>query len=229
MTRKEEILNGANDAQKDVIKSIYGKFVTLSTAGSGKTFSVVRRTAYMIESGIPADQILMFTFTRKAANEMKERIEKLIGSKARGITVSTYHSFCGKLLRQYAEIVGLKKNYTIYDEEDSMIALREVVAANQALHGIDIKDLHNTISVFKENLITPEEAMTRNSNNPAQRQKAIAYRDYAAYLRRSNALDFDDLPYFAVKALQQSETMRRQVNDQYRYIVAGTSAATTVR
>lgn len=183
----------------------------------------------MIECGIPADQILMFTFTRKAANEMKERIEKLIGSKAKGITVSTYHSFCGKLLRQYAEVVGLKKNYTIYDEEDSMNALKEVMSANQTLQGLDIEDARQSISIFKENLVTPEEAMARSNNNPAQKQKAIAYHDYAAYLRRSNALDFDDLPYFAVKALQNSETMRRQVNDQYRYITAGTSAATIVR
>lgn len=229
MSRKEEILDGANDAQKAVIKSIYGKYVTLSTAGSGKTFSIVRRTAYMIECGIPADQILMFTFTRKAANEMKERIEKLIGARAKGITVSTYHSFCGKLLRKYAEVVGLKKNYTIYDEEDSMNALREVMSANQTLQGLDIEDTRQSISIFKENLVTPEEAMARSDSNPAQKQKAIAYHDYAAYLRRSNALDFDDLPYFAVKALQQSEIMRRQVNDQYRYITAGTSAATIVR
>lgn len=220
MSRKEELLAGANPAQQAVIKSIYGKYVALATAGSGKTFSIVRRTAYMIENGIPADQILMFTFTRKAANEMKERIEKLIGSKAKGITVSTYHSFCGKLLRQYAEVAGLKANYTIYDEEDSMTALKEIVAANQTLKDVDINDIRQAISIFKENLITPEEAVTRSNSNPAQKQKAVAYRNYAAYLRRSNALDFDDLPYFAIKVLQSSETVRRQVNDQYRYIVA---------
>lgn len=171
----------------------------------------------MIESGIPADQILMFTFTRKAAEEMKIRVEKLIGSKAKGMTISTYHSFCGKLLRRYAHIVGLKSNYTIYDEEDSMAALKEVILNNLIFQGADIKDLRKAISFFKQELISPEEAMARN-NNPAQMQRATAYRDYAAYLRRSNALDFDDMPYFTIKALQQSETMRKQVNDQYRYI-----------
>lgn len=172
----------------------------------------------MIESGIPADQILMFTFTRKAAEEMKVRVEKLIGSKAKGLTISTCHSFCGKLLRQYAHVVGLKSNYTIYDEEDSTAALKEVIAGNTVLQGVDIKQIKNAISFFKEELVSPEEAMTRASNS-AQRQKAIAYRDYTAYLRRSNALDFDDLPYFAVKALQQSEIMRKEVQDKYRYIV----------
>lgn len=220
MSRKEEILKGANPAQQAVIKSIYGKYVVWATAGSGKTRSIVLRTAYMIENGIPAEQILMFTFTRKAANEMKERIEKLIGSKAKGMTISTYHSFCGKLLRQYAHIVGLQSNYTIYDEEDSMTALKQVISVNQALQGIEAKDVKQAISIFKENLVSPEEALTRSGSNSIQRQKAIAYRDYAAYLRRSNALDFDDLPYFAVKALQQSETMRQQVNAQYRYITA---------
>lgn len=229
MSRKEDILKGANSAQKTIIKSIYGKYVTLSTAGSGKTFSIVRRAAYMIESGIPAEQILMFTFTRKAANEMKERVEKLIGPKAKGMTISTYHSFCGKLLRQYAHIVGLQSNYTIYDEEDSMAALKQIMSVSQSLQSVEAKDLRQAISIFKENLVSPEEALAHNDGNFAQRQKAIAYRDYTAYLRRSNALDFDDLPYFTVKALQQSEIMRQQVNEQYKYITAGTSAATIVR
>ena len=172
----------------------------------------------MIESGIPADQILMFTFTRKAAEEMKTRVEKFIGSKAKGLTISTCHSFCGKLLRQYAHVVGLKNNYTIYDEDDSMTALKEVIAQNITLQGVDIKQMKNAISFFKEELVSPDEALTR-AGNSAQKQKAIAYRDYTACLRRSNALDFDDLPYFAVKALQQSEVMRKEVQDKYRYII----------
>lgn len=219
MSRKEEILQGANAAQQAVIKSIYGKYVTMATAGAGKTWSIVLRTAYMIESGISADQILMFTFTRKAAEEMKTRVEKFIGPKAKGLTVSTYHSFCGKLLRQYAYVVGLQKNYTIYDEEDSMAALKIVISQNLALKGIDIKQVKSSISNFKENLISPEQALSR-VNNPAQEKIAVAYRDYTAYLHRSNACDFDDLTYYTVKAMQQSKEMRDQVNDQYRFIIA---------
>jgi len=228
MTRKEEILDGANEAQKTVIKSIYGKYAVWATAGSGKTRSIVSRTAYMIECGIPADQILMFTFTRKAADEMKARVIKFVGSKAKGITVSTYHSFCGKLLRQYAHIVGLQNNFTIYDEEDSMSALKTIIAQDSTLQDLDIKDVRNSISVLKENLVSPEEAV-RRGGNPVQKKIAMIYHSYYKYLRKSNALDFDDLPYFSVKALQRSETMKQQVNAQYRYIMAETSAATIVR
>jgi len=222
MSRKEELLKPANDAQKAVIRSVEGKYLVLSTAGSGKTFAAVTRTAYMLECGISADQILMFTFTKKAANEMKTRIEKLVGSKAKGITISTYHSFCGKLLRQYAQVVDLQSNFTIYDEEDSFEALRTIIASDLTLKDIDVKDAKNKISLWKEHLVTPEEAV---KNNKASKAKLAAklYKKYYDYLRKSNAVDFDDLTYFAVKALEKSSVMQQQVNDQYRYIVSDES------
>lgn len=222
MSRKEDLLKPANDAQKAVIRSVEGKYLVLSTAGSGKTFAAVTRTAYMLESGINPDQILMFTFTKKAANEMKTRIEKLAGSKAKGITISTYHSFCGKLLRQYAQVVDLQSNFTIYDEEDSFEALRAIIASDLTLKDIDVKDAKNKISLWKEHLVTPGEAV---KNNKASKAKLAAklYKKYYDYLRKSNAVDFDDLLYFAVKALEKSPVMQQQVNQQYKYIVCDES------
>lgn len=220
MSRKEDLLKGANEVQQKIIKNIYGKFAVWATAGSGKTRSIVHRTAYMIESGVPANQILMFTFTRKAAEEMETRIKKLIGAKAKGITVSTYHSFCGKLLRRYAKVIGLQSNFTIYDDDDAMSALKIIVENNMELFDLDIKQLRSGISSFKEQLISPIEAMKNHSNTVIQKKIAVAYQEYYNYLRKSNALDFDDLQYFAVKALQHSQTMREQVNSQYRYIIS---------
>jgi len=223
MSRKEEILNSANAAQQSIIKSVYGKYVADAAPGSGKTRTVVLRTAYMIECGIPADQILMFTFTRKAAEEMRTRVTKYIGSKAKGLTICTCHSFCGKLLRHYANIVGLQPTFTIYDENDSLQAIANVITDNKVLlpdyqKNVNVREVKAEISKFRDNIILPSVAL-RNAVNPVMKQLAIIYQKYDEYLKKSNVLDFDSLIYFAVLALQQSAVMREQVNAQYRYII----------
>lgn len=223
MSRKEEILKSANAAQQAIIKSIYGKYVADSAPGSGKTRAIVLRTAYMIECGIPADQILMFTFTRKAAEEMKTRITKFIGNRAKGLTICTCHSFCSKLLRRYAAVVGLQSAFTIYDEDDSLQAIANVIADNKILlpdyqQGVNVKEVKAEISKFRDNIILPSKAID-DAVNPVREQLAVIYQKYDEYLKKSNALDFDSLIYFAVLALQRSKTMREQVNEQYKFIV----------
>ena len=223
MSRKEDILKSANEAQQAIIKSVYGRYVADAAPGSGKTRTVVLRTAYMIECGIPADQILMFTFTRKAAEEMKTRVTKYIGSKAKGLTICTCHSFCSKLLRRYANVVGLQPTFTIYDEDDSLQAIANVIIDNKVLlpdyqQNVNVKEVKAEISKFRDNIVLPSTA-EREAVNPVRKQLAVIYQKYDEYLKKSNALDFDSLIYFAVLALQRSSAMREQINSQYKFIV----------
>lgn len=178
----------------------------------------------MIESGIDPKSILMFTFTRKAADEMKARISNLIGAKASAVTICTYHSFCVKLLRKYGNQLGFNRNFVIYDEEDRLSLLKRIIkkyADTDEEKGMyDPIKTCNSISRYKSNLVTPQET------TGALRE---LYTEYNDSLRAMNAFDFDDLQFYAIRLLETKPEVRKQVLKQYKYITAGMSAATIAR
>lgn len=224
MTRKEEILQGLNDAQKKVVQSINGKYMVTSVAGSGKTKSMVCRAAYMIASGIPASQILMFTFTRKAAQEIKERVTKFAGAAARGMWISTYHAFCSNILRKYVEFTDRKKGFTIYDGEECRHVIKDILLKlryNANTKGV-IEGVMSRISAWKEELFGPKEAQARASvtGNPDMTMAAEAYQFYAQALKDQNAYDYDDLVAETIKLLEKNPKILEAVNNQYKYIMA---------
>lgn len=118
MLTKTEILKGLNEQQKAVVLNYNGPIAVSAGPGSGKSRVLVNRCAYMLAEGIPAQNILMFTFTKKAANELKERVINFCGQEAEAVTISTYHSFCGKILRRYADLLGWTNKFTIFDDDD---------------------------------------------------------------------------------------------------------------
>lgn len=184
-----------------------------------KTRMLVQRAAYMIEDGVPASSILLFSFTKKAANEIAERIEKTIGDKARGITVSTYHSFCARQLRFYARYVGYETNYTIIDSDDKDRILDKLCKEED----IKIKPVvfASAISKFKERHLTPKQAAARTDDSEAGTMKVISmYEKYQKYLKKNNAMDFDDLLFNMVTILEQNEIVRSRIQKRYKYIVA---------
>ena len=124
---KEAILEGLNDAQKLPVMDYKGASIIVAGPGSGKTHTTVARAAYMIEDGVNPKSMLMFTFTNKAANELKERVHAYIGDEAKGITVGTYHSFCSRILRAYCDKLGWNSKFTIYDTEDVKKVLGNLV------------------------------------------------------------------------------------------------------
>lgn len=127
-TAKNKILSELNEQQKKPVLDYKGASIVLAAAGSGKTRVIVSKAAYMIEDGVNPKNILMFTFTRKGANEIKERVVKQIGEKGKFITVGTYHSFCARILRQYVEVFNIwENNFSIYDAEDSEKILKEII------------------------------------------------------------------------------------------------------
>lgn len=221
--KKSKILNELNDAQKKPVKDYKGASVIIAGPGAGKTRVLVSRTAYMIEDGIDPRSILLFTFTRKAANEIKERIQKYIGDKASTVTVGTYHSFCLRILKNYHLLIGYDKNFTVFDEADSIREFKKICPKD-----IDPKIIAAEISRFKDNMISPLMAVEQ-ADNDYKRKIALVYNEYGKALKNQNALDFDDITYYAVRILQNFPEIRELMNEKYQYIISDESQDASIQ
>ena len=154
------LLKGLTPAQREAVEHVDGPLLILAGPGSGKTRVVTHRIAHLLEMGVPGEQILALTFTNKAAEEMRARVERLAPNQS--VWLGTYHRFCARLLRKYASFVGLEPNYTIYDSEDSGRALRRAIArAKVDLTHFTPDNLAHAISWAKNNLVSAEEYQPR--------------------------------------------------------------------
>ena len=220
------LLNNMNAQQQDGIQAVDGPVLLLAGAGSGKTRVVTHRIAYLIEErGVPADQILAVTFTNKAAKEMAERVDKILGhgSLAKP-TLSTFHSFCVRVLRRDIEAlkvngVGLTRTFAIYDETDQQAVVKSALKRL----GIDDKSLKprvalGRISWAKNHMIDPQEYFLA-STNPMEEKIAHIFEIYKKELNKANALDFDDLLLETVRLLKTSAETRERYNRRYRYVM----------
>lgn len=185
-----------------------------------KTATSVRRVMYMIEDGVDPSSILMFSFTKKAANEIKERLEASLGEVARQVTTSTFHSFCARFLRQHIQTLGLETNFTIYDEDDKA-SLMHTIAKETNMVDFDLKTMINVVSRYKDDYMTPRQAMEAAADsNQFEQVNAEFYSTYQRRLMANNAVDFDDLLFYTVYILQHSETAKAQIHNKYRYYIA---------
>lgn len=214
MSAKDAILDGLNDAQKQPVMNYKGASVVVAGPGSGKSRSLVARAAYMIEDGVDPKSILMFTFTNKAANELKERVHAYIGKAAKGITVGTYHSFCSRILRMYCDKIGWTDKFTIYDTEDV-----EKVLKNLVPDGLKVEAVMKEISCYKDHMISPKMARDMALNGD-ERVMASIYTNYMAALKSLNAFDFDDLIYHAIRIFENFPEVQEHINSRYKYIMA---------
>ena len=210
-----------NEQQKEAVFHTEGPLLILAGAGSGKTRVLTHRTAYLIEEmGVNPYHILAITFTNKAAGEMRERIDELVGFGSESIWVSTFHSTCVRILRRYIDRLGFDNNFTIYDSDDQKTVMKDVCKRLQ----IDTKMykekmLLNVISSAKDNLISPEE-FTLNAGTDYKLQKqAQVYREYQQVLKKSNALDFDDLIVKCVELFQNDEQVLEYYQERFQYIM----------
>lgn len=215
---KEKILEGLNEQQQAVVRDYKGFSMVSAGAGAGKTRTIVLRTAYMIENGIPASSILLFSFTKKAANEIKERIMATIGDKAVGVTVSTYHSFCARLLRRYCSYVQYADNFTIIDEDVQKNIIVKILEDMES--DVQPKEAIARISAWKSQHLTPQQAALKSEDATADSEFLVIYEKYQHALRKNNVMDFDDLIFHMVTILEQNEIVRHQVQNRYRYITA---------
>ena len=221
-----QLLDKLNPEQRAAVETVDGPLLILAGAGSGKTRVITHRIAYLIEEkGVAADAILAVTFTNKAATEMAERVDRLLGhSTLTKPLLATFHSLCVRILRRDIEALriggeGLTRNFAIYDEADQQ------AVAKQALRrlGIDHKQLTprtvlSRISWAKNHMLDPQEVYLQ-STDPVTERIAHVYEIYRKELRKANALDFDDLLLEAVRLLRASSEVRERYNRRYRYLL----------
>lgn len=220
------LLENMNPQQQEGIRTVDGPVLLLAGAGSGKTRVVTHRIAYLIEErGVPADGILAVTFTNKAAKEMAERVDKILGhSSLAKPTLATFHSFCVRVLRRDIEAlrvngVGLTKTFAIYDEQDQQAVVKTALKRL----GIDDKSLKprvalGRISWAKNHMIDPQEYFLA-STNPIEEKIAHIFEIYRKELAKANAMDFDDLLLETVRLLKSSSEVRERYNRRYRYVM----------
>ncbi|MCM1267318.1 MAG: DNA helicase PcrA [Bacteroidales bacterium] len=214
------IYDTLNEQQKQAVMHTDGPVLILAGAGSGKTRVLTHRVAYLIDkAGVAPYQILAITFTNKAAGEMRERVDKIVGFGAEQIWVSTFHSTCVRILRRYIDRLGYDNHFTIYDADDQKGIMKEVCKKLQ----IDTKMLRertilNAISSAKDELISPQEYEMQNGFDYNGQKIARAYREYQETLRKNNALDFDDLIMKTVELFKTDAEVLASYQERFRYI-----------
>ena len=215
------VLEILNDKQKEAASHVDGPLLILAGAGSGKTRVLTNRTAYMIdEVGVDPWNILAITFTNKAAGEMRERIDRLVGHGSESIWVATFHSTCVRILRRYIDRIGYDSNFSIYDTDDSKSVMKEVI---KSLH-LDPKQFPEKrfltrISNCKNELSTPEDEAEYAGGDFADELFAKVYKAYQDALERNNALDFDDLLMKTVELFRECPDVLENYQNRFLYIM----------
>ncbi len=215
------IYDTLNKEQKEAVFHTEGPLLILAGAGSGKTRVLTHRIAYLIdEKGVNPWNILAITFTNKAAGEMRERVDRIVGFGSESIWVSTFHSTCVRILRRHIERLGYSTNFTIYDADDQKTLMKEVCRQLQ----IDTKiykerSLLAAISSAKDEMISPDEFDLQAVGDYHKQKIAKVYREYEKQLRSNNALDFDDLLVKTVQLLQTQPDVLEYYQERFRYIM----------
>jgi DNA helicase-2/ATP-dependent DNA helicase PcrA len=218
--RAERLLAGLNDPQREAVRHGEGPLLVLAGAGSGKTRVLTHRIAYLLATGAARPgEILAITFTNKAASEMRERVEKLVGRSARAMWVTTFHSACARMLRADAERLGYSRSFTIYDESDSLRMLKRCMTEL----GIDPKRyppraIRSQISGAKNKLVDAA-AYAQAQGSVFEETAAAAYERYEKRMLAANAMDFDDLLVRTVNVLELSEEARERWRRTFRHVL----------
>jgi len=213
----DDLFSGLTDPQREAVKHINGPLLMLAGPGSGKTRVVTHRIANLLRQGIPAWQIVALTFTNKAADEMRLRVEAL--APGQPVWMGTFHRFCARLLRRYASMVGLSENYSIYDAADSRLAIKRACeVAEVSLTHTSPEAVASVISRAKNRLVTPEmmASMTLKHNEQIASQ---VYPVYQRLMMVANAVDFDDLLLHVAVMLRDNSELRAELDARYRYIL----------
>ncbi len=216
----DNILAGLNEVQQSAVTATEGPVMIVAGPGSGKTRTLTHRIAYLLAKGLVRPyQILSLTFTNKAAREMRERVEELVGAEhASGMWMGTFHSIFARMMRVEAEAIGFTRDFSIYDTDDTERVIRTVMAQ----YNIDTKQfspraMRSHISSAKNQMVSPDEYM-RMAATRMQEQAARVYKPYQEILKKANALDFDDLLIKPIELFQQHPDVLEKYQDRWKYI-----------
>ena len=216
-----DIYNTLNSRQQEAVFHTEGPLLILAGAGSGKTRVLTHRIAYLIdEKGVNPWNILAITFTNKAASEMRERVDKIVGFGSESIWVSTFHSTCVRILRRHIDRLGYDNSFTIYDTDDQKTLMKDICRRlNVDTKIYKERSLLAQISHAKDELITPDEMEMNGAGDYNKKKVAAIYREYQASLRKNNALDFDDLIVKTVELFQNCGDVLENYQERFKYIM----------
>lgn len=215
-----EIYDTLNEQQQEAVFCTEGPLLLLAGAGSGKTRVLTHRIAYLMDQGVNPYHIMAITFTNKAAKEMRERVDDLVGFGAEHIWVSTFHSTCVRILRRHIDKLGYGNSFTIYDADDQKSLIKQICKQ----YKIDTKmmperKIINEISSAKDEFMTPSEYETRHQYDFKKKKIAQIYKEYQKQLKANNALDFDDLIFKTVELFQFHPEVLDYYQERFRYIM----------
>ena len=215
------IYDTLNPPQQEAVFHTEGPLLILAGAGSGKTRVLTHRIAHLIaDKGVNPFNILAITFTNKAAQEMRERVDKLTGADGMSVWVATFHSTCVRILRRYIDRLGYDNRFTIYDSDDQKTLMKEICRKlNIDTKKYKERSLLAQISHAKDEMITPDEMEMNAGGDFNQKKVAQVYREYQAALKSNNALDFDDLLVKTVELFQNCGDVLESYQEKFRYIM----------
>jgi DNA helicase-2/ATP-dependent DNA helicase PcrA len=217
MAELQDLLADLTDDQRDAVTHFEGPLLILAAAGSGKTRVITRRVAWLLQQGVRPGNILAITFTNKAANEMRQRVETLVPGNR--VWISTFHSFGARILRQYADRLGLDRNFTIYDQNDrAKLVQLAIDDAGLGATRLTPETIASAISKAKNQLLSPE-GYAKRSADFFGKTVAHVYPVYEKRLREANALDFDDLLYWPAMALRHDQELRTELDSRFRFVL----------
>ena len=214
-----DLLKELNEKQKEALLKVNGPVLIIAGAGSGKTKVLTSKIAYILEEGYCMPwEILAITFTNKAANEMKERVEELVGVDSNDIWIGTFHKICMRILRKNISYVGYDSNFVIYDTTDQRSVVEEVMNEMEiSPKEFDKRAFASAISNNKNNLITPEMALEK-AVGKREEIYANVYKNYQLRLKRNNALDFDDIINLTIKLLKENKDVLEYYQEKFKYV-----------
>src|SRR5215831_11664009 len=215
-----DLLSSLNPQQQEAVLHTDGPLLILAGAGSGKTRVIAHRIAYLVSEELcEPDRLLAVTFTNKAAEEMRTRVESLLGVDCRRMWISTFHALCARLLRREAPHIGLSRDFVIYDSSDQLSVIKQAIKQ----FGMDDSTLQPRLALSRishaKNRMEGPEAFTANTWNPKDQQIGKLYGAYVQALRDANALDFDDLLLRTVELFEKSEQVRDRYSFKFRYLM----------
>lgn len=212
-------LDSLNPEQREAVQHAGGPLLIFAGAGSGKTRVITCRIARLLRDGVPASRILAVTFTNKAAREMRERIEAMAGDAAKHLWMGTFHSLCARLLRMEGKHIGIDPNFVIYDDSDQISLVKDILKRkNLDEKALQARTILTIISGAKEKVLDPD-TFAQEATGYVERIAADVYKSYASLLRKANALDFDDIIYFAVRLLEQREDVREKYQERFLHVL----------